>query len=105
LATKKLAVESLQHTVSNTFFTRNFLTKNNMTVVPHPLHFSLFPRLKLKLKGIHSNTNEMIKAESQATLITLTDHDFQDAFKKWQKCCVEGDFFEGDGGRWPKVNF
>jgi hypothetical protein len=31
-----------------------FFTKkgNNMTVLPHPPYFSLFPRLKIKLKGI-----------------------------------------------------
>jgi hypothetical protein len=57
-----------------------------MTVIPHPFHLSLFPQLKLKLKGVHSDTSEMIKA-SQAMLITPTDHDFQDAFQKWQKCC------------------
>jgi hypothetical protein len=38
----------------------------------------------------------MIEAESQA------EHDFQDAFKKWQRCwewCIhaEWDFFEDDG--------
>jgi hypothetical protein len=40
----------------------------------------------------------------QVVLNTLTEHDFQDAFKKWQKrwewCIrVEGDYFEGDGGQ------
>jgi hypothetical protein len=43
------------------------------------------------------------EAESQAVLNTLTEHDFQDAFKKrqkhWDLCeSVEGDYFEGDGG-------
>jgi hypothetical protein len=28
---------------------------------------------------------ELIEAESQAVLNTLTEYDFQDAFKKWQK--------------------
>jgi hypothetical protein len=27
----------------------------------------------------------MMEAESQAVLNTLTEHDFQDAFTKWQK--------------------
>jgi hypothetical protein len=53
--------------------------------------------LKIKLKG-HI---DVIEAESQAMLNTLTEHDFQDAFKKWQKHrkhCIheEGDYFEGD---------
>jgi hypothetical protein len=29
----------------------SFLTKNKMTVIPHPPYFSLFPQLKIKLKG------------------------------------------------------
>jgi hypothetical protein len=45
----------------------------------------------------------MIEAELQAVLNTLTKHDFQDAFKKWQKRwerCIheEGDYCEVDGG-------
>jgi hypothetical protein len=37
-------------------------------------------------------------------LNSLTEHDFQDAFKKWQKCWErwireEGDYFEGDGSQ------
>jgi hypothetical protein len=63
------------------FFTREFLTRNNMTVVPHPPNFSLFPKLKIKLKGLHFNTIEVIEAESQVVLNTFTKHDFQDAFK------------------------
>jgi hypothetical protein len=42
--------------------------------------FFLFPRLK----GRHFDTVEVIETESQAVLNTLTEHDFQDAFKKWQ---------------------
>jgi hypothetical protein len=37
--------------------------------------------LKIKLKGSHFDTIEVIKAESQAVLNTLTKYDFQDAFK------------------------
>jgi hypothetical protein len=48
-----------------------FFTKNNMTVVPHPPSFSLFPRLKIKLKG-HFDTIGAIKAESQAELNTTS---------------------------------
>jgi hypothetical protein len=40
---------------------------------------------------------EVIKAESQAVVKTLTEYDFQDAFKKgqkrWERCkCAEQDF-------------
>jgi hypothetical protein len=37
--------------------------------------------LKTKLKGRHFGTIEVIAAESQTVLNTLTEHDFQDAFK------------------------
>jgi hypothetical protein len=75
-----------------------------MTVVPDPLHFSLFPRLKIKLKGRHFDTGELIEAESQAMLNTLTEHIFQYAFKKGQKrwergILIEGDYFEGSCGQ------
>jgi hypothetical protein len=33
----------------------------------------------------HFETIEMMEAESQAVVNTLKDHDFQNAFKKWQK--------------------
>jgi hypothetical protein len=52
--------------------------------------------LKIKLKGRHFDTIEVIEAESQAMMKTLREHDFQDAFKKWQKCwkrCIRA---EGD---------
>jgi hypothetical protein len=41
--------------------------------------------VKLKLKGRCFDTVEVIEAESQAVLNTLTEHDFQDALQKWQK--------------------
>jgi hypothetical protein len=50
-----------------------------MTDVPYRPYFLLFPRLKIKLKDHHFGTNEVIEAESQAVLNTLTEHDFQDA--------------------------
>jgi hypothetical protein len=90
----------------------NFVTKNNMTVAPLPPNSpdlahcdsSLFRRLQIKLKGPHFDIIEMIEAESQAGLNTLTEHDFQDALKKWQKRwerCIraEGDYFEVDDGQ------
>jgi hypothetical protein len=41
--------------------------------------------LKTKLKGRPFQAIEVIEAESQAVLNTLTEHDFQDAFRKLQK--------------------
>jgi hypothetical protein len=63
--------------------------------------------LKIKLKGHHFDTTEVIEAEWQVVLNTLTEQNFQDAFKKWQKCwkqCIhaEGDYFEGNGGQWTE---
>jgi hypothetical protein len=78
-------------------FTSQFLTKNNITVVQHPPYFSLFPQLKIKLKGRHFDTTEVNEAESQVVLNTLTEYKFQDTFKKWQKCWKR-DYFEGDVG-------
>jgi hypothetical protein len=86
------------------FFTREFFNKNNMAVISHPLHLSLFLRLKIKLKDRHFDTIEVMEAESQAVLNTFTEHDFRDAFKRWQKRwghCIHagGNYFEGDGGQ------
>jgi hypothetical protein len=39
----------------------------------------------MKLKCCHFDTIEVIEAESQAVLSSLSEHYFQDAFKKWQK--------------------
>jgi hypothetical protein len=44
----------------------------------------------------------VIEVDSQAVLNTLTEHNFQDAFKKWQKrwergIWAEGDYFYGFG--------
>jgi hypothetical protein len=38
--------------------------------------------LRIKPNGRHFDTFEAIKAGSQAMLNTLTEHDFQDAFKQ-----------------------
>jgi hypothetical protein len=82
LATKELAVASRQRTVSHFLFHQGILTKNNIAEAPHSLYFSLFPRLKIKLKRSHFDTIEVIEAESQMVLNTLTEIDFQNAFKK-----------------------
>jgi hypothetical protein len=56
-----------------------------MTVIPHAPHIYLIPRLKIQLKGRQFDTTEVIKTESQAVLDTLTEHDFQNTFRKRQK--------------------
>jgi hypothetical protein len=62
------------HRLTLTFSTGNFYQKQ------HDPNFLCFPRLKIKLKCHHFDTVEVIEAESQAVLNTLTEHDFQDAF-------------------------
>jgi hypothetical protein len=59
--------------------------------------------VEIKLKGRRFDTVEEIQTESQKVLKTLTQKDFQDSFRSWQKRwdrCVrfQGDYFEGDGG-------
>jgi hypothetical protein len=46
----------------------------------------------------------VIETESQAVLNTLAEHNFQDAFNRWQNrweryISAEGDYFEGDDGQ------
>jgi hypothetical protein len=57
----------------------SIFTRELLTVPTHPTF--QFPRLKIKLKGLHFDTTEVIEAESQAVMNTLTEHNFQDAFK------------------------
>jgi hypothetical protein len=60
--------------------------------------------LKTKLKGRHLDTIEVIEAVSQAVLNTITEHNYQNAFKKWKKrwewcICAEEEYFNVDGGQ------
>jgi len=90
------------------FKVSQFLAKNSMTVVPHPPYspdlapcdFSLFPKLKLRMKGQRFDTNEEIQEESQWVLDTIPKRDFQGCCQVWQKRCIyaKGEYFEGDGG-------
>jgi hypothetical protein len=97
---KELAVVP-QHTISH-FSHHEIFDQNNMTVVTHPPYFSAFPQLKIKLKGRHFDTIEVIEAESQAVLNILTEHDFQEAYKKMAKPLgmVNNHRRRLPGGRW-----
>jgi hypothetical protein len=55
-----------------------------MTVVPSHTIRLTWPSSFLPL-SCHFDIIEVIKAESPVVLNTLTERDFQDAFKKWQK--------------------
>jgi hypothetical protein len=52
-----------------------------MALISHPPYFSLSPQLEIRLRGRHFDTTEVMEAEFQAVLNSLTGHDFQDAFK------------------------
>jgi hypothetical protein len=56
------------------------------------------------LKGHHFDTVEVIEAESKTLVNTLTEHNLQNAFNKWQKRwdrCIHAkrEYFKGDGGQ------
>jgi hypothetical protein len=70
----------------------------------------LFPRLKIKLKGHHFDTTEVMEVESQEVLNTLTVLDFQDAFKNGRRAGNGAYTQKGTTSRmmvanWPKVSF
>jgi hypothetical protein len=84
------------HRLTLPFPLGNLLTKDNVTVGPHPPIF-LFPQTKIELKCRHIDTIEAIEAELQEVLKTLTEPDFQDAFREWQKCwerCIRAEVFD-----------
>jgi hypothetical protein len=61
--------------------------------------------MKLKLKGRRFDTIEEIQGEWQRVLDSVTEKDFQEAFRKWKRrwdrCLhVGGNYFEGDGGQY-----
>jgi hypothetical protein len=85
-------------------FTREIFNNNSPDLAPCDVSQS--PRLKDR----HSDTTEVIEAESQAAMNTLTKHDFQDAFKKrqkrWGRCIrAEGDYSDDDVASRPKYSF
>jgi hypothetical protein len=83
----------LTHHLTLPFSPIIFLTRNDVTVLSiHPTF--MVPRLKIKLKGRHFDTIEVIDAKSQAVLNTLTNHDFQDVFKN-DKSAENGAYAEG----------
>ena len=69
--------------------THQFLAKNKIPVIPLPPYspdlapcdFSIFPKMKLKLKGRRFDTVEAIQAKTQKMLDPLTEKDFQEAFQ------------------------
>jgi hypothetical protein len=81
LATKELAVALRESTFSHFLFHQGFCLPKTKRLSSHTHTTLLFHRLKMKLKGRHFDTTEVIEAESQSVPNTLTEHDFHDAFK------------------------
>ena len=92
------------------FLVRNFLVKNESTVVHQPsyspdlapAYFFLFPKLKSTLKGRRFDTFDEIQKNSTKDLFAIQKEAFfQKAFQSWQKRwerCVasEGNYSESD---------
>ena len=91
--------------VHNSNLVTDYLTKTDITTVPHPPYsldlslcdFWLFP----KLRGCRYETIEEMKEAVTKVIETLTQEDFHGAFQKmlerYNKCiAARGDYFEGD---------
>jgi transposase len=73
---------------NSSFLVRNFLAKNETTVVPQPTYspdlaadFSLFPKLKSTLKGLRFDTFDEIQKNFTKDLFAIP----KEAFQIWQK--------------------
>jgi transposase len=91
------------------FLVRNFLAKNETTIVPQPTYspdlapadFFPFPKLKSSLKGRCFDTFDEIQKNLTKDLFAIPKEAFQKAFqirqKHWEWCVAsEGNYFEGD---------
>jgi hypothetical protein len=107
-STLKMEAIRYPETSVHTRSTRRHIPGNgilpNMDIVSHPPYspdlapcdFSLFPKLKMKLKGRHF--------ESHAVLDSIKENYLHGAFEAWKKTmdhCVlsQGNYFEGDGSQ------
>jgi len=75
----------------SSFLVRNFLAKNENTVVPQtpyspdlaPADFLLFPKLKSTLKGRRFDAFDEIHKNSKKELFAIPKEVFQKAFQSW----------------------
>ena len=89
----------------SSFFVRNFLAKNEATVVPQPPYspdlapadFFLFPKLKSTLKGHRFDTFDEIQKNSTKELFAIPKEALQSWQKRWERCVASKvNYFEGD---------
>jgi transposase len=72
--------------------TAEFVTNNNMVIVPHPPYspdlapcdFAFLHKLKIKLKGRRFKTVSDIQRELQAVLDSIKENDFRGSFETWK---------------------
>jgi hypothetical protein len=84
---------TLQHPAHTFMKTTEFVTNNNMVIVPHPPYlphlapcdFTLFPKLKMKLKGQRFETVSDIQKESKVVFDRIKENYFHSAFEAWKK--------------------
>jgi hypothetical protein len=70
-----------------------FATDSNVVIVPHPPYslglascdFALYPKLKVKLKGIYFEVVSDIQRGFQAVLNSIEENYFHSAFEAWEK--------------------
>jgi hypothetical protein len=88
---------------------QQFLSKNNMTVRPHPpyspdlapCNFFLLPCMKGQVKGKGFADVSEVKKKTLEVLNNISTEEFQKCFQQWEKRlykCIEskGEYFEGD---------
>jgi transposase len=93
---RPIAPSSRQSAAHTSLETTEFVTNNNMVIVPHPLYspdlapcdIASFPKLKMKLKGRCFKTVSDIQRESQAVLDSFKEYDFRGVFEALKKRCV-----------------
>jgi transposase len=107
---RRIAPSSRQRARPHVPENTEFVTNNNMVIVPHPPYspdlapcdLILFPKMKTKPKGRCFETVFDIQRESQTLNDSIEENDFHGAFealeKRWDRCIrSQGDGCEGDG--------